>query len=242
MIPVDNLLYGIDQKLNKLSTLTNQNIPEEDKLIALNRAQTKIILKKLNPINNLQLGFEGNKKRYEDLQELIEPTHSHKLVLKKKDKILNKWSASLKDLTPTYMFYVGSYIIASKGGCKDRVIYVNHALTKHGDVTTLLNNSNYRPSFEYQETFPTIGKNMIDVYTDGSFEPSTIYVSYIRYPKDIDKQGYIKLDGSNSKDQDSELPQYLEEELLNLTVIELGFSTENIPATQASGERLKMDE
>lgn len=242
MIPVDNLLYGIDQKLNKLSTLTNQQIPVEDKILAINKGQITLVLKKLNPNNILQLGFEANKKRYDDLQVLIEPAHKHRLELEEKDKTLNKWSANLELLKPTYMFYVDGYILADKKECRERVVYINHALTKHGDVTTLLNNTNYKPSFEYQETFNTLTSNNIDVYTDGTFTPTALYISYLKYPVEVDIEGYIKIDGTPSKRQDSILPSYLEEELLNWTVLELGFSTENIPATQASGERIKIHE
>lgn len=242
MIAVDNLLYGVDQKLNKLSSLTNQHISKEDKILALNKAQTTLILRKLNVNNNLQLGLEGNKKRYDDLQILIESAHQHLLDLKEVDTILNKWEADISTLSPKYMFYIDAYILATKGECKENIIWVNHSLTKHRDVSTLLNNSNYKPSFEWQETFSTMSDGKIEVYTDGTFEPSKIYISYIRYPKYIDSEGYEKIDGSFSKNQNSEFPDYLEEELLDLAVIELGWATENIPATQASGERLKIRE
>ena len=43
MIPVDSLLYKIDQKLNKLSTNSHQQIQLEDKILALNEAQIKLI-------------------------------------------------------------------------------------------------------------------------------------------------------------------------------------------------------
>lgn len=47
MIPVDSLLYKIDQKLNKLSTNEHQQIQLEDKILALNEAQIKLIKQKL---------------------------------------------------------------------------------------------------------------------------------------------------------------------------------------------------
>ena len=39
---------------------------------------------------------------------------------------------------------------------------------------------------------------------------------YMRYPKYINKEGYIMLDGEPSFDQDCELETYLEDELLDL--------------------------
>ena len=38
MIPVDSLLYKIDQRLNKLSTNDHQQIQLEDKILALEKA------------------------------------------------------------------------------------------------------------------------------------------------------------------------------------------------------------
>lgn len=242
MIKTEDLIYEIDLKLNKLASHENQAIPIENKIIALNNAQIKLIVTKLNPNNTLIQGFEAMKKRYEDLQILIEPSHDHPLLLTEVDEKLNKWSAPLSDLSPKYMFYVDAYLLADKESCKDRVVYVNHALTKHGDVTLLLNNSNYRPSFEYQETFCTLTNNYIEVYTDGTFTPKNIYLSYIRYPKYIDYPGYIKADGSPSLLEDSELPDFMEGELLNYTILELGFATENMPAVQFTQERIKTQE
>ena len=51
MIPVDSLLYKIDQKLNKLSTNEHQMIQLEDKILALNEAQIKLIKQKVDGIS-----------------------------------------------------------------------------------------------------------------------------------------------------------------------------------------------
>ena len=43
MILVDSLLYKIDQRLNKLASNDHQEIHLEDKILALNEAQLKLI-------------------------------------------------------------------------------------------------------------------------------------------------------------------------------------------------------
>lgn len=240
MILVDSLLYKIDQKLNKLSSNVHQQIPLEDKILALNEAQLKLIKQKLTGLD--EPGFDSSKKRYEDLQSLIEEYSDHKLQLSEKDKKLNQWIADITELDPEYMFYVDSYILANKGECKDRLIQVNPDLTKHADTQILLNNTHYKPSFEYQETFNTISSNEIAIYTDGTFTPTFIYISYLRYPKYIDKEGYVNLKGESSKNQDCELPEYLENELVDLTVQDLAGYIENIAAVETSALRLKEGE
>lgn len=237
MIKVDSLLYKIDQKLNKLSTNEHQQIPLEDKILALNEAQIQLIKQKVDGSQS-GLGMDAFKKRYEDLQGLIEDYHDHGLSLTQVNKKLNEWSASITNLTPQYLFYVDSYILADKDRCKDRIIWINRDLTKHGDVQFLINNEYYKPSFEYQETFNTISSDKISVYTDGTFTPSKLYLMYLRQPKYINKEGYVDLNGDDSTTVDCELPSHLEDELVNLAVKHLAEYTENISAVQSAAERI----
>mgnify|MGYP000685736651 CR=1 FL=1 len=241
MIPVDSLLYKIDQKLNKLSTNEHQQIPLEDKILALNEAQIKLIKQKVDGQSTVSgLGLDAFKKRYEDLQKLVVNYKDLSLVLK--NDTLKQYSADLSLLTPKYMFYVDSYVIASKGLCIDRQIWINKDLSKHGDISLLLNNDHYKPSFEYQETFNSLSSNEMSIYTDGTFTPSKLWVSYMRYPVYIDKAGYIKFDGTASTNVDCELELYLEDELLDLTVQNLAMYIENQSAVQNAAYRIQTNE
>lgn len=241
MIPVDSLLYKIDQKLNKLSTNEHQQIPLEDKILALNEAQIKLIKQKVDGQSTVSgLGLDAFKKRYEDLQKLVVSYKDLPLTLKNAQ--VNQWSADLDLLNPKYMFYVDSYVIASKGLCIDRKIWINKDLSKHGDLSLLLNNDHYKPSFEYQETFNSLSSNEMSIYTDGTFTPSKLWVSYMRYPVYIDKAGYIKFDGTPSTNVNCELELYLEDELLDLTVQNLAMYIENQSAVQMAAYRIQTNE
>jgi len=241
MIPVDSLLYKIDQKLNKLSTNEHQQIPLEDKILALNEAQIKLIKQKVDGQSTVSgLGLDAFKKRYEDLQRLVVNYKDLSLVLK--NAKLNQYAADLSLLTPKYMFYVDSYVIATKGLCVDRQVWINKDLSKHGDLSLLLNNDHYKPSFEYQETFNSLSSNEMSIYTDGTFTPNKLWVSYMRYPVYIDKVGYIRFDGTPSTTVDCELELYLEDELLDLTVQNLAMYIENQSAVQMAAYRIQTNE
>lgn len=243
MIPVDSLLYKIDQRLNKLSTNDHQQIQLEDKILALNEAQIKLIKQKIDGISVVAgLGMDAFKKRYEDLQSLTVPYDKGKLSLTLADPLLNRWDAKLSELDPKYMFYQDSYVLADKGRCKNRKIWINKDLAKHGDLQFLLNNEHYKPSFEYQETFNWLSSDEISIFTDGTFTPSDICIYYMRYPLYIDKAGYIKFDGTESVDQDCELQEYLEDELLDLAVQNLAMFTENQSAVQSAQARIQTNE
>ena len=243
MIPVDSLLYKIDQKLNKLSTNIHQQINLEDKILALNEAQIKLIKQKVDGFSVVSgMGLDAFKKRYEDLQSLVVTYNHQPLDLTLKNEELNQWFANLHLLVPKYMFYIDSYVLADKGVCKDRKIWINRDLAKHGDLQFILNNTHYKPSFEYQETFNFLSTDEISIFTDGTFTPSKIYMSYMRYPLYINKEGYIMLDGEPSFNQDCELELYLEDELLDLTVQNLAMYTENAAAVQSAQFRIQTNE
>lgn len=243
MIPVDSLLYKIDQRLNKLSTNVHQQINLEDKILALNEAQIKLIKQKVDGISVVSgLGLDSFKKRYEDLQSLVVTYNHQPLTLTILNPELHQWKASLHALDPKYMFYVDAYVLADKGVCKDRKIWINRDLAKHGDLQFILNNDHYKPSFEYQETFNFLSSDEISIFTDGTFTPKTINIMYMRYPVYINKEGYIMLDGLPSYDQNCELETYLEDELLDLTVQNLAMYTENQSAVQSSILRIQTNE
>jgi len=243
MIPVDSLLYKIDQKLNKLSTNEHQQIALEDKILALNEAQIKLIKQKVDGFSTTSgLGLDAFRKRYEDLQRLVVNYNDGELPLTLINEQINQWTADVTELDPVYMFYIDSYFLADKGRCTDRKIWINRDLAKHGDLNILLNNVHYSPSFEYQESFNFLGTNEISVFTDGTFTPTNLYVSYMRYPVYINKTGYIMLDGLPSFDQDCELELYLEDEILDLTVQNLAMYTENQSAVESSIYRIKTNE
>lgn len=243
MIPVDSLLYKIDQRLNKLSTNAHQRIPLEDKILALNEAQLKLIKTKYDGMSlPNRLGFDAFKKRYQDIENLIVDFKENSLSLTLTDTNINQWSVDLTKLDPKYMLYADAYLVADKGRCKGHILWINKDLFKHGDVQFLLNNDDYKPSFEYQETFNSISANQMSVYTDGTFTPKRLHIMYIRYPDYIDKAGYIKFDGSASINTNCELEDYLEDELLDLTIQNLGDYTENMAAANSARLRSQTNE
>ena len=243
MIKVDSLLYKIDQKLNKLSTNEHQQIQLEDKILALNEAQIKLIKQKVDGFSVPSgLGMDAFKKRYEDLQGLVLNYDHQPLTLSVSNEKLNEWSADITTLKPIYLFYLGSYVLADKGRCKDRIIWINSDLIKHGDVQMFINNEHYKPSFEYQETFNSLSSDKITIFTDGSFTPTKIYIMYLRYPKYIDKAGYVNLDDESSATTNCELPSYLEDDLVDLAVQNLAMYTENASAVQSAQFRIQTNE
>lgn len=226
MISATELVYDVEMKLNKVATNRHQSIPKEDILIALNEGQIQLIKQKTNINNIYKLGIDSFNKRFDDLKDLIPPDKELSIV-----KLTPSIYVADIDSIDDYMFFVSCYIIADKEECIDRVLDIN-SLIPHADVRVWLRNSNLSPSFEYQETFATLSSNGLEVYTDTTFTPKSLYLRYLRYPQKIDISGYLHLDGTPSTDSDCELPEYLKDELSDLTTTNLAAMTENTTAYQ----------
>lgn len=239
MISTLQLLYKLDMRLNKKVSNEHQSIPLEDKIIALNEAQIELIKKKVDPNNIYGLGLDSFKKRYQDLQDLI-VQFEHLTVIATTDAY-SAYEANTRLLKSRFMFPLDMYTLCSRGDCKDRVVYLSK-LQKHGDISTLMFNTQYKPSFEWQESFAVMSADKIITYTDGTFAVDAFYLSYLRYPQKIDAAGYINFDGTASINQDCELVDYLEDELLDLAILELALDTENTPVVQANEIRNKNNE
>ena len=221
MIKVDELLYEFELRINQLDRQDNQNIFLENKLIHLNNAQISWVKSKLNPNNIYKIGYEGMRKRIDDLQVLKVNNKKLTLRLGNNKKYLN-YEASLD--IEDYMFYQAAYLEASKGSCNN-TISVN--LIKEGQVSVLYYNENYQPSYFWMETIATIGNNTLYVYYTEDFSIDNVYLTYLRKPKKIDKEGYVNFDGTDSVNQDCELPEYAKSDILDIAVGYAAMATDN---------------
>ena len=213
MIPVQELIYEFKLSLNKMDRQDNVQVPLEDILVFLNQAQLSWVESKVGENNIFRHGYEGTRKRIEDLQGLKVDDVSLPLI-KTTDVLYKGYKASLKSL-PNYMMYVMSHVGARKEDCKAGLTV---DLIRQNDLSTLYFDANFSPSFEWRNTFATIGQDNITVYTDESFEIENLYLTYLRYPKPIDSEGYINLDGLDSVNMDCELPYYAKSYILNLAI------------------------
>lgn len=227
MIGVEELIYDIDLKLNKVATFGHQAIAIEDKLIALNDAQIALIKSKVVSFHPGAYGLDSYKKRYEDLQLLFVP---HKELAIKKDakSFLNRYVAPITVTFTDYLFYIDSYFLCSNQYCSGH--HVKGFRVKHADLQVILTGANTCPSFSYQEMPVTVSNNSLECYSDGTFQVDRAFLSYLRYPRKINIEGFIDFDGAPSITSDCELPYYLKDEVVNLAVEQLAVSTENSPA------------
>jgi len=233
MISVQELIYEFKLNMNKVNRQENVDIPVEDIIVYLNKAQLSWIKTKLNQNNIYKSGFDSIRKRIDDLQILKES--NVKLTPTKTNDLLHLgYECPLSD-APNYMFYLSSYAKAKKYNCS-KILQTD--LIRSGELTTKYINNNYEPSFEWRYTLVTLGSDNLQIYTDGTFEIENVYLTYLRYPKQIDSMGYVKFDGTDSIDQDSELPEYAKSDLVDLAVKFAAMSNDNQSQVMYAEDRL----
>jgi len=233
MISVHDLVYEFKLILNKVNRQDNVDVPIEDILVYLNRAQISWIKTKINPNNVYKAGYDSIRKRIDDLQKLkvdnvaIPPVKTNDLLYLGYDCSLD----NIKD----YMFYLSSYAVAKKNKC-EKTLTID--LIRHGDLATRYLDANFSPSFEWRNTLATLGDDKLTVYTGEDFQVKQVYLTYLRYPKQIDMQGYTRLDGNLSADQDCELPEYAKDDLIDLAVKFAAQSADNQSQAVYAEDRL----
>ena len=233
MIPVEELIYEFKLTLNKVNRQDNIDIPIEDIIVYLNKAQVSWIKTKINPNNVYKVGYDSIRKRIDDLQILkvsnvpLKPNNTN-------DLFHVGFDCPLKDAA-NYMFYISSYAVAKSGKCSQPI---EIDLVRHGELTTKYLDNNYSPSFEWRTTLATLGNDNLTVYTDSKFKIEKVFVTYLRYPLDIDVEGYVKFDGTSSLNQDSELPEYAKSDIVDLAVKFAAQSTDNQAQAVFAEDRL----
>jgi hypothetical protein len=233
MISVEELVYEFKLALNKVNRQDNVNVPIEDIVVYLNKAQMSWVKTKINPNNIYKSGFEAIRKRIDDVQ-ILKVNDVELKPVKTNDLLHKGYSCSLSD-AKNYMFYISSYTVATKNNCE---VILTNDLVKSGDLTTRYLDVNYSPSFEWRTTLATLGNDALTVYTDDSFQIDKVFVNYLRYPQKIDIQGYTKFDGTSSTNSDCELPEYAKDGIVDLAVKFAAQASDNQPQSIYADDRL----
>lgn len=145
-------------------------------------------------------------------------------------------NSSIFKLPQDFMKFDSSYSIASKNKCKGRVL--TNWPVKPRNISVLLLDSNMEPSFEYEETLCIVSSEGLVVYRK-DFNIDEVYLSYYKLPKEIDIEGYIKLDGSSSSTiNPDDLPNDLITQIVNHCVMEVSRNYENQLGAQFAKDRI----
>lgn len=138
-------------------------------------------------------------KRNEDAIRYASPL----LTLKKQLALNNKENTHNNYKLPKDFFDLSNLdVYAAKGCCEESRLKTFEV--KNDDENELYHDKFNEPSFEYRETYYTLSNNNVAVFKK-DFELSKVNLSYYRYPREIDIEGYIRSDGTNSQNINPDL-------------------------------------
>lgn len=202
-------------KVNKNDSNSNRSLSKGEFVILFNEQQR--IWTHLS-IKNTTNGIE-----HQELNNLL--VIDQKLEFDKKD-----FSSYVFKLPSNFEAFESSFSIADKDKCKGRKL--TNWLVKPRNISVLLNSDNHNPSFDYEETICLLSNNKFHVFYK-DFVVKECYMSFYKAPKNIDIEGYIKVNGSESTNIDpTELNDKQIEEILNRCAIEVEKNYRDIEGLQ----------
>lgn len=185
-------------RFNRLDSNFSDEISTKDFCEVFNKAQ-------YHYLNNLLAKEETNKETQTDLQVLLRDSKITGIL---ED---NKFLVPLPD----------NWYWIKRVSCKDTKCEntLNCILIQESNVGRLLQNDNWRPSVEWEETFFTLGNHHLRIYVD-NFRIKDIQVVYYKEPIKIDiKSGLDNIEGILSQDVDPEWTDNIVEQIIDLAVL-----------------------
>ena len=234
MISSLDIALKIRQRLNKVDTQDDENLPLYVIVEAYNKGQLNIVNRLSSKNNIYKTGVESTTFRVDDLQCLINSEPKALSGIKKDNYFLTE------DLPKDYLRYIRTFCTGKKANCDSKDIYIY--LQEESNLNTLLNNEFVNPSFDWAETIATIANNKLKVFHQDKFEIIKVYLTYLRKPRLIDLVGYITKEGTPSTHIDPELPDDLVEMSIDEACRILSGDMQNQFSNQISQQNLQNTE
>jgi hypothetical protein len=210
-------------KINKNDSNTEVSIPVGEFVLIFNEQAKKWLLYKLNS--------KESSDDIDDLQDLL----LHDVVL---NKVKTENTHTDFSLPNNFFSYSSSFSIVKGDGCVQRLKNIR---VKPKNIEIYLDDEDFKPSIEWKQTILTLSSNYIQVYTN-NFSVDSVYLSYYKEPNEIDIEGYIKVDGSNSKNIDSEISDIFVNEIINRCAVEVIRSYQSPEGYSLAEDRIKTEE
>jgi len=236
---IKEMHYDYKQKLNKIDSqkFRGLKVPEID--WKLNEAQELIVKIIAQPRLNSQVGFEVGQRTIDDIRTIVlDQKPSEYLVAKVYDE-----SSYIVGLPDDYWFLAKTKIIASKGDCKNVLLYDSKPV-QHDDnsESSMFDKS----SFEWRTANYRFNREGIRVFTDTTFIIDKVGLEYLIKPEpmynaeDWTGGSYKTLNGKvYTGTKDCGLPEGIHRSIVDLAVM-LTANDLNLPDYQLKQNKVKI--
>lgn len=210
-------------KVNRNDSNSNINVPKGKFVILYNEQAKRWLKQKLK-----------RKLATNEIDEL-----SSLLVDEKELVFLDRHNEHYDFELPVDFFDISSaYVLAEKNNCKRNLDVWPE---KDKNIRNLLRDSNFKPSFDFEETIGIASNEKFKIYYD-DFEIKKAYLTYYKEPKNIDIEGYINSRNEQSTTINPDLPDFAVNEIINRCALEFLGITENRDGFEVAKDRILTEE
>lgn len=143
-----------------------------------------------------------------------------------KDKTLNHFDFKLPN---DFFSFSTLQVYASNDKCKN--VRFDCFEVKTEEKFIYLEDEFNKPSFKARETFYTIGGDCVNIFYD-DFTINKAYLTYYRYPKQVDIEGYVKIDNTNSTNVHPEFDDKIINRIISVAAKQFNSNSENLQKIQ----------
>jgi len=173
------LQIKIKERLNKLASMDYDNFECWQIVEAFNKAQLEWFRRQISGINQQRQGEGSSKMNYDDTQKL-----STSVSMSGTNSTTEFVSDPLPD---DYLYYNSLHVMGKSECCPERNIIIY--IVDKADLSVILRDSNKKPSFEWGETVAIMSGNKFTIYTDETFDITSMDLSYYRKPTPVSFAG-----------------------------------------------------
>lgn len=234
MITTREIIVKVKKRVNKEDTDDYDNLSLYSIIEAYNKAQLNIVNYLTGQINQYKQGNEATFRTIDRLSSLINKTPLELSVTKEKDYYYTE------DFPDEYFKYVSSYSEGFTDKCSGKKIF--HIPIEEANIHLITRNDNQNASFEWAEAPITVAESKIKIHTDNKFNIKKAYLTFYRYPINIDIAGYTKQDNTPSTTINPELPDDVVEMCIDEAVRIIQGDIQNAAGIQIANQNLQRAE
>lgn len=232
--------YDLKQKLNKIDSQKYRNLVVPVIDWKLNEAQEILVKMIAQPRYTVDIGFEIGRRNIDDIRTIVVDQKEEEYTEPEKfDK-----TSFVYTLPSDYWYLAKLNIVASKGECKDVLLYDSKDV-QHDDLSE--SSMFEKSSFEWRVSNYRFNSKGIRMFTDGTFTIDKVGIEYLRRPDRIynaqDWLGgkYEGLDGQLYEGfQNCTLPDTIHGDIVDLAVMIIAGDL-NLPNYQQKQNKLKLN-
>lgn len=198
---------------------------------AFNKAQIEWVRRQVHGNNPQREGDESTKMLIDDLQRLLK----EEKMTGTQDKIYYETVSLPQD----YLYFKRFVTIAENECCPNTERRIVAYLAEEADVDNMLYDNFRKPSFEWGETFGTLGGNRARIYTNGDFTVKELRLVYYRKPRPISFDGCVDIaTGNPTTNVESEFKDDIVELLIEETCLILAGDIESPMQIQRTNQNV----